>query len=107
MGNGDEESGDGYKYRGRGYIQCTGAANYKAFGDYIGEDCLAAPDLVAFKYPLESAAWFFTENNIWATCDKGHDSDDVKAVTRKINGGIAGLVDRQRLFTQYYYTVTK
>jgi putative chitinase len=107
LGNGDEASGDGYKYRGRGFIQCTGAYNYKAFSDYIGEDCLSNPDLVAFKYPLESAVWFFNENNIWKVCDQGHDSDTVKAVTRKINGGTNGLVDRQRLFTQYYDAVSK
>jgi putative chitinase len=65
MGNGDEKSGDGYKYRGRGAIQLTGKSNYKAFSDYIKEDCVANPDLVATKYFLESAMFFFTENNLW------------------------------------------
>jgi putative chitinase len=102
MGNGNEASGDGYKYRGRGYLQCTGADNYKAFSDYIGEDCLSNPGLLAHKYPLESAAWFFTINNIWAICDKGHSNADVQAVTKMINGGINGLVERQRLFKWYY-----
>jgi putative chitinase len=106
MGNGDESSGDGYKYRGRGYLQCTGADNYKSFGDYIGEDCLSNPNLVAFKYPLESAAWFFTVNNIWTVCDKGRSNAVVQAVTKVVNGGKNGLVDRQRLFSQYYDAVS-
>ena len=58
MGNGDEASGEGYKFRGRGFIQLTGKDNYKAFSDYIKEDCVANPDLVATKYPLACAAFF-------------------------------------------------
>jgi putative chitinase len=107
MGNGNEYSGDGWLFHGRGYIQMTGHDNYKAFGDFIGRDCCQDPDLLISHYPLTSAAWFFTENSVWSVCDRGHDSDTVKAVTRKINGGTNGLVDRQRLFTQYYDAVTK
>ena len=64
MGNGDEVSKEGYKFRGRGYIQLTGKQNYAAFAKAIGEDTVSNPDLVAMKYPLASAAWFYTKNNI-------------------------------------------
>jgi len=101
MGNGDEKSGDGYKYRGRGYIQLTGKTNYTKFTEYIGEDCVAEPELIATKYPLASAAFFFNSNGIWSVCDKGKDDATVKAVTKRVNGGTIGLEDRLRLFRQY------
>ena len=66
MGNGDEASKDGYKFRGRGYIQLTGKDNYKAFDGTVEDDILANPDLVATKYPLASAAFFFNKNGLWA-----------------------------------------
>ena len=101
MGNGDEASGDGYKFRGRGYIQLTGKDNYKAFSDFIGEDCVANPDLVATKYPLTSAAFFFHKNKLWDICDKGHSHDVVTAVTKRVNGGTIGLDDRIKHFEEY------
>jgi len=101
MGNGDEASGDGYKFRGRGYIQLTGKDNYKAFSDFIGEDCVANPDLVATKYPLTSAAFFFHKNKLWDICDKGHSHDVVTAVTKRVNGGTIGLEDRIKHFNEY------
>jgi len=101
MGNGDEASGEGYKFRGRGYIQLTGKDNYKAFSDFIGEDCVANPDLVATKYPLTSAAFFFHKNKLWDICDKGHSHDIVTAVTKRVNGGIIGLDDRIKHFEEY------
>ena len=101
MGNGDEASGDGYKFRGRGYIQLTGKDNYKAFSDFIGEDCVANPDLVATKYPLTSAAFFFHKNKLWDICDKGHSHDIVTAVTKRVNGGTIGLDDRIKHFEEY------
>ena len=94
MGNGDRASGEGWKFRGRGYIQLTGKVNYKAFGDYIGVDLIKEPDLVATKYPLTSAAWFFETKNLWAMADKGIDEDTIKMLTRRINGGFNGLADR-------------
>lgn len=94
MGNGDRASGEGWKFRGRGYIQLTGKVNYKAFGDYIGFDLIKEPDLVATKYPLTSAAWFFETKNLWAMADKGIDEDTIKMLTRRINGGFNGLADR-------------
>jgi putative chitinase len=94
MGNGDEASGEGFKFRGRGYIQLTGKDNYKAFSNFIGEDCVANPDLVSDKYPLVSAAWFFDKNNLWTLCDKGAGDDVVTSVTKRVNGGTHGLADR-------------
>jgi putative chitinase len=94
MGNGDEASGDGFKFRGRGYIQLTGKDNYKAFSNFIGEDCVANPDLVSDKYPLVSASWFFDKNNLWTICDKGATDEVVTAVTKRVNGGVNGNIDR-------------
>ena len=65
MGNGDEASDDGFKFRGRGYIQLTGKNNYTSFSKFVGEDCVANPDLIATQYPLASAAVYFNSNNIW------------------------------------------
>ena len=98
MGNGDEASGDGFKFRGRGYIQLTGKDNYKAFSNFIGEDCVANPDLVSDKYPLVSASWFFDKNNLWTICDKGATDEVVTAVTKRVNGGSNGLTDRLSKF---------
>jgi putative chitinase len=102
MGNGNEASGEGYKFRGRGYIQLTGKDNYRAFDATVGEDILANPDLVATKYPLASAAFFFKRNNLWAICDRGASMDVVTAVTKRVNGGTIGLADRQKHFKEYY-----
>lgn len=101
MGNGDEASKEGYLFRGRGYLQLTGKDNYKAFSTFIGEDCVANPDLVATKYPMDSAIWFFDRNKLWAICDKGATPDVVKQVTLKVNGGTHGLDDRQKKFDTY------
>jgi len=94
MGNGDRASGEGWKFRGRGYIQLTGKVNYKAFGDYIGVDVMKEPDLVATKYPLTSAAWFFETKCLWQLANKGIDDETIKFMTRRINGGSHGLADR-------------
>ena len=102
MGNGDEASKEGFKFRGRGYIQLTGKANYTNFTKFIGEDCIANPDLVATKYPLASAAFFFDSNKLWAICDKGADDATVTAVTKRVNGGTIGLADRIKHFKEYY-----
>lgn len=101
MGNGDEASGEGFKFRGRGYIQLTGKNNYKAFSDFIDEDCVANPDLVATKYPLTSAAFFFHTNKLWDICDKGHSHDIVVAVTKRVNGGTIGIEDRVKHFNHF------
>ena len=102
MGNGAEPTQDGYKFRGRGYIQLTGKDNYSSFDKFVPEDILANPDLVATKYPLMSAAWFFNKNGLWAICDKGADQGTVTAVTKRVNGGTIGLPDRIKHFVEYY-----
>ena len=102
MGNGAEPTQEGYKFRGRGYIQLTGKDNYSAFDKFVSEDILANPDLVATKYPLMSAAWFFNKNGLWAICDKGADQGTVTAVTKRVNGGTIGLPDRIKHFNEYY-----
>jgi putative chitinase len=102
MGNGDEASGDGFKYRGRGYIQLTGKNNYTLFASYIGEDTVANPDLVASKYPLSSAGFYFDSNNLWAICDRGDTEDVVEAVTKRVNAGLTGIDERKQHFNEYY-----
>jgi putative chitinase len=99
MGNGPENSGEGYKFRGRGFIQLTGKDNYTAFGKAINEDITSNPDLVATKYPLLSAAWFF--QRCLPKC-KDASSATVEAVTKCVNGGTIGLVDREKHFNEYY-----
>jgi putative chitinase len=102
MGNGDESTKDGFKFRGRGYIQLTGKDNYKNFAKFIGEDTITNPDLVATKYPLASAAFFFDSNKLWSICDKGANEATVTAVTKRVNGGTIGLTDRIKHFNEYY-----
>lgn len=105
MGNGDEASGMGWKFRGRGYIQLTGHDNYKAFDAIVSENILEQPDLVATKYPLLSAAWFFSKNCL----SKCTDSSDktVTNVTKCVNGGENGLIDRLKYFKLYYQILSQ
>ncbi len=102
MGNGPEASGDGYKYRGRGYIQLTGKDNYAAFDKVVAEDITATPDLVATKYPLLSAAWFWNSRKLNELADKGATDAEVTSITKKVNGGTIGLEDRIKHFKEFY-----
>jgi putative chitinase len=102
MGNGDKASGDGYKFRGRGCIQLTGKDNYVAFGKSINENIATNPDLVATKYPLLSAAWFFHKNGLHKIADGGATDAVVTSVTKRVNGGTIGLSDRIKHFKEYY-----
>jgi len=102
MGNRGEESGDGWTYRGRGYIQLTGRSNYVEFNKFVEEDVVESPDLVSDKYPLMSAGWFWYENNINVLADKGITDTDITSVTRKVNGGTNGLEDRIKKTKQLY-----
>jgi putative chitinase len=99
--NGSEASGDGWRHRGRGYIQLTLKGNYRAFDAFVDEDILANPDLVATKYPLLSAAWFWDVNRISNLADAGTDFDDITRVTKKVNGGHNGLHERAILTNRY------
>ena len=103
MGNGDRASGDGYKFRGRGFLQLTGKDMYKAYGDYIEVDLITNPDFVATKYALSSAAWFFQKKGLWKICDLGGDTETIKKLTRLINGGTNGLEDRIAKFDLFNY----
>jgi putative chitinase len=105
MGNGPESSGDGWKYRGRGFLQLTGKNNYRAFGIYIGreQEVLDNPDLVAGELAAESALWFFDCNKLWGICDQGVNDGAILALTKRINGGTHGLDDR-KLKTKKYAT---
>jgi putative chitinase len=107
MGNGNEGSGDGWKFRGRGYIQLTGKSNYQSFDAIVEENVVENPDLVATKYPLASAAFFFNKNGLWSICDKGFSEDIVTQVTKRVNGGTIGLEDRIKHFKEYYALLTK
>jgi putative chitinase len=102
MGNGDENSNQGATYKGRGYIQLTGKDNYSSFDKTVDDDILATPDLVATKYPLLSAAWFWNSRNLNSLADKGATDSDVTAITKKVNGGTHGLADRISKFKLFY-----
>lgn len=102
MGNGDEASGDGAKFCGRGYIQLTGKDNYTAFGKSINEDIAANPIWVAEKYALLSAAWFFNKNKLHTMADGGATDAVVTSITKRVNGGTIGLPDRIKHFKEYY-----
>ena len=103
MLNGDEASGDGYKFRGRGYIQLTGKDNYTQFGKAIGEDIPSNPDSVSGKYALLSAAWFWSKNGLNKLADGGATDAVVTSVTKRVNGGTIGLPDRIKHFKEYYH----
>ena len=106
MGNGPEASGDGAKFCGRGYIQLTGKDNYTAFGKSIGEDVCANPQVVAEKYALLSAAWFFSKNGLHKMADGGATDAVVTSITKRVNGGTIGLADRIKHFKEYYHLLS-
>ena len=93
MGNGDEASGDGYKYRGRGLIQLTGKSNYQAFADSLEISPEEAVEYMAtFEGAAQSACWFWETNNL----NKWADAGDIEKMTKIINGGTIGLEDRKK-----------
>lgn len=97
MGNGDEKSGEGYKYRGRGLIQLTGKDNYTAFGAATGIDSVNHPELVASpNAAVLSAGWFWNTRHLNTIAD----ASDVVGMTKRINGGINGLDDRQMKYAK-------
>jgi putative chitinase len=103
MGNGDEASGEGFKFRGRGALQLTGKSNYDAFSKFLNKpEIMTNPDLVATEYAFESAIYFFEKNGLWAICDKGIDDATITLVTKRINGGVNGLAERITLTKKYH-----
>lgn len=103
MGNGDEASKDGWKFRGRGALQLTGKANYEAFAKYLNKpEIMENPDLVATTYSFESAMFFFDKNKLWSICDQGISDAAILSLTKRINGGTNGLADRNAKTYKYY-----
>lgn len=100
MGNGTFETGDGWKYRGRGCIQLTGHNNYALFSNACPENVVQNPDLVKTKYALTSAAWFWDRNSLNGLADR-YGKDAVVLITRRVNGGTLGLADREAQFNHY------
>jgi len=97
MGNGDEASGDGWWFRGRGLIQITGRDNYQACGAALGRDFIATPDeLAAVPWSVLSAGWFWESRGLNPIADRG----DIEAVTRRINGGTNGLAERAEFYAR-------
>jgi len=95
MGNGDESSGDGYRFRGRGLIQLTGKSNYQACSAALNVDLIASPDyLETAEGASRSAAWFWAHNNL----NQFADADDIVGCTKRVNGGTIGLEDRTRIY---------
>jgi putative chitinase len=91
MGNGDESSGDGFRYCGRGLIQLTGRNNYTKFAESIGIAVEEVPALLeTFEGAVKSACWFWKTNNLNQYADAG----DILTMTKRINGGTIGLEDR-------------
>jgi putative chitinase len=98
MGNGNETSGDGYKYLGRGFIQLTGKSNYQAFKNASGIDVVSNPELLLEEAnAMICAIWFWNKNGISELADQ----DDIVNITKRINGGITGLEDRKALLVKY------
>jgi putative chitinase len=96
MGNGNIQSGDGWKYRGRGYLQITGKYNYQKCGEYFNIDMINYPDiLLTGNYPIESALWF------WNVHKLAEYEDNVEAVTQIINGGLSGIAERKKLYNEF------
>ena len=92
MGNGDEASGDGYRYCGRGLIQLTGKDNYTFFAGSLGITVEEASEYLAtFEGAAQSACWYWEQNNL----NRFADANDVKGLTRAINGGQIGIIDRE------------
>jgi putative chitinase len=97
MGNGTEASMDGWKYRGRGFIQLTGKNNYDQCGKDLGVDLINKPELVeTAEYAVKSAVWFWQRNNL----NRFADNDDIKGMTKAINGGYHGIDERTEFYNR-------
>jgi putative chitinase len=102
MGNGNEASGDGWKFRGRSALQTTGHDNYALLAEHLNDpQVMVNPDIVASKYAFDAAKFFFDHNNLWALCATVTDAS-ILAVTKRVNGGTNGLAERVELTKKYY-----
>jgi putative chitinase len=103
MSNGNEASGDGWKFRGRGALQTTGKANYQALSNYLkNPEIMVNPDLVESEFAFESAIFFFDKNKLWSICDEGISDNTILKISKRINGGTNGLEDRIKKTKQYF-----
>lgn len=102
MGNGSESSGEGFKYRGRGYLQCTGKETYRKLSNEFDIDAINEPELISTTYPLASAGWFFKNKGVILKCDKGANNATISDVTISVNGGLNGLSDRIIEFNKFF-----
>lgn len=105
MGNGDEDSQEGWVYRGRGFIQLTGKNNYKQFSNEVPEDLVVRPELVSTKYPLLSAAWFWSQRKLNEMADMGSSENEIASITKRVNGGFNGLEERSKYFDRYHSAI--
>ncbi|CAA7614872.1 glycoside hydrolase family 19 protein [Magnetospirillum sp. SS-4] len=97
LGNGDEASGDGWRYRGRGLIQVTGRSNYAACGEALGIGLVHVPEMLEQPGPAaRSAAWFWHSNGL----NRFADARNIETITRRINGGLTGLEDRKACYAR-------
>lgn len=103
MGNGPEHTGDGWRYRGRGLIQVTGKENYRRLGSWVNRDLVARPELVATEFAATSAAWYWSYTGL----NRYADADDLREITRRINGGFNGLDARRKLVEYAKYELSK
>lgn len=102
MGNGSEETGDGWKHRGRGYIQLTGKTQHYDFADYVGDpDIKRSPAKIAEKYQIESAIYYFEKNKLFRGL-LNVDYATIKRLTKAVNGGFHGLKERKEQTEKYY-----
>ena len=99
--------GDGVKFKGRGWIQLTGRANYQQYGKYLGIDLISRPELVATTYRADAAGYFWNRMKLNQLADLGTDLDTIKKITRKINGGLNGIQDRIDKFNLVYFNLSK
>ena len=107
MGNGNEASGEGWKFRGRGALQTTGKDNYKQLAEHVKDPAiLSNPDLVETTYAFEAALFYFDKNGLWKYCDVVDDAHILK-VTKAVNGGTNGLDDRIIKTKKYYGYLSK
>jgi putative chitinase len=107
MGNGNNESNEGFKFIGRGYLQTTGKNNYKELSDYLGINLIEKPELLEKEYALLSAVFYFKKNNLLPLCDNGATIKDITILTKSINGGLHGLDSRIKLFNFFYKLLNK
>ncbi|MGK4569164.1 glycoside hydrolase family 19 protein [Flavobacterium sp. 3HN19-14] len=106
MGNGTEQSGDGWKFRGRGLMQTTGKTNYAALSKFLNVDVTNNPDLVASTYFFDSAIFYFNSNSLWKLATTVDDAAILK-VRKAVNGGTNGLAEVNALVKKYYAIIKK